>query len=77
MVRTHVRERGERRPQHDRHRRGFVRLDQCHRLEEFVERAESAGQADRADGVFEEQHLAHKEIVEVDRDILEAVGDLL
>ena len=52
--------------QHDRHHVHLARLQQRERLEQFIERAESAGERDQGAGALQEMKLAHREIVEAE-----------
>src|SRR3982074_197486 len=52
-------------------------LDQRQRLEQFVERAEAAGEDDERDAVLDEHRLPHEEVAEVDDGVDVRIGTLL
>lgn len=54
----------------------FLGLDEGHGLEELVHGAESAGEADEADGVLDEHDFAAEEIAEFEGAGLVAIGEL-
>ncbi|MNY78704.1 hypothetical protein D3C86_2190670 [compost metagenome] len=52
--------------QHDGHRLGLLALHQGDHLEEFVQRAEAAGEGHQRLGAHHEMHLAQREVVELE-----------
>src|SRR6476646_10610910 len=51
-------------------------LNESERFEEFVKRAEAAGKDDEAETVFNEHHLAHEEVFELQTARLIRIGPL-
>ena len=63
--------------ENNRETAGLARLDEGHRIEKLVQRAESAGEADKSTGVFHKHHQPDEEVSEIQRYVLERVGELL
>src|SRR5581483_9605344 len=52
---------------HDRKVVNLARLDQRECFEQFVERAETTGEDDEGVAIYDEHHLAHKKVFELQR----------
>ena len=55
----------------------LARLDQGQRFKELVERAKATGKNDEGVTVFDEHHLADKEVLELERERQVRIGALL